>query len=388
MQHDAEVSALLSRASDLTEMLRGLRYQPSGDTSHSWHMAWRDRAGLLARHLSAALALEAIAEYASAFAVIRTALEHHLTDRLIIAANRYEHELTAPSDEAADKLEREYRLLVTDPDSDVQSVRRLRGRRLRVMRHAPRFTEARDQWLSMQSAWADRYNPFTGRERHLEHVEAPFMDLAELKAQAREAGELWERIFSFRGLRTNLTMNGLLTPAELLQVELHYAFLSAFAHPTNAGYEEAFGRDEPRTAASYDHYCSELVALYVIRLVGLEVKLVIDGLRRPPACGLVEWDVIEAALDRAATEIDYFWFLGGGPTDADRARAANHLMYRANRERPWEAAPVDPASLEPGKMPYPRNPLRRLVQLHESWTELMTHVGYRSPWERPDARFR
>lgn len=392
MKHDEEVAELTARAEALVDWLRHARYAPSGDTSHAWHMDWLDRGALLARHLSAALTLADANEYASALTVIRTALEHHLTDRLITSASRYEHEVIAPTDEDADRMEREYEELVKSSDSDVQTFRRgqkLKSRRrFWIVRHAPRFSEHAEQWLSMQGVWAEQYDPFAGHERHQEHVEGAFMDLDDLKRLAREAIELWERVFSFRGLRSNLTLNELITDTELLQVEIHYAFLSAFAHATNASYEAVFGRNRPRVTPAYDHYASELVTLYVMRIVELELRLLADALARPPACGLDEWNAIEAELDRSARDIEYFWFLGGGPTDADRARAANHLMARSKPERPWEAEPIDPASLEPSSMPYARNPLRRLLQLHESWQEFTTRVGYRSPWERSDARWR
>jgi hypothetical protein len=37
---------------------------------------------------------------------------------------------------------------------------------------------------------------------------------------------------------------------------------------------------------------------------------------------------------------------------------------------------------------YARNPLARIIQMHNGFTELPTGITYQSPWQREDARFR
>ena len=60
-----------------------------GDTAHMQHMDHAKRVRQLADHLRAVLLLSEANHYASALIVVRSALEHHLMDRLIFLANRY-----------------------------------------------------------------------------------------------------------------------------------------------------------------------------------------------------------------------------------------------------------------------------------------------------------
>lgn len=59
-----------------------------GDRAHMRHMDHAERTRQLTAHLRAALLLSRANQYPSALVVIRSALEHHLMDRLVFLANR------------------------------------------------------------------------------------------------------------------------------------------------------------------------------------------------------------------------------------------------------------------------------------------------------------
>jgi non-ribosomal peptide synthetase component F len=61
----------------------------TGETAHMQHMDHAKRVRQLAHHLRAVLLLSEAHHYPSALVVVRSALEHHLMDRLIFLANRY-----------------------------------------------------------------------------------------------------------------------------------------------------------------------------------------------------------------------------------------------------------------------------------------------------------
>ena len=54
----------------------------------------------------------------------------------------------------------------------------------------------------------------------------------------------------------------------------------------------------------------------------------------------------------------------------------------------WGRPKVDPSAIKLIRVRYYRNPLGRLVKLHQSYQEMSTGLMYQSPFERSDARFR
>ena len=82
----------------------------------------------------------------------------------------------------------------------------------------------------------------------------------------------------------------------------------------------------------------------------------------------------------------YFWFLSGEPEMFDRIDTVH--TPAGNWKPKWGPPKVDPGAITPVRIRYYRNPLGRLVNLHQSYQEMSTGLVYRSPFERQDARFR
>jgi len=285
-------------------------------------MDWLDRASLLGAQLRAAPDLEAGRAYPAAFSIIRTVLEHHLIDRLIVLGHQWRQEVRVAPPRDPDEYESQ--LQAAEARGTIVNFTRTSERRFLVVRKAPHFENDPDEWISTYSEWAEHYNPFSGPPNVQDQLIGAFMDVADRTRLARESHELRERVFSFRALREHLDLNGLLGPVDAIQLGIHYGFLSAFTHPTAAGYSAALGRHRPRSAA-YDHYCSELLALYVCRIACLEIGVVREGLARKPQCGLARASEVDRLVDETVERIDHFWFFGGSPTDYDRVMTANYL---------------------------------------------------------------
>jgi hypothetical protein len=94
-------------------------------------------------------------------------------------------------------------------------------------------------------------------------------------------------------------------------------------------------------------------------------------------------DVIRV-IESAETASSYFWFLGAHPDAYDTWKAHNEACFRALRAG---GAPELPPVPGPEDVPYPADPLQRLVAMHSSANELMTGSSFVSPWPRDDARF-
>ena len=72
------------------------------------HIEFADRSEELAEHLRSALLLSESRLFPSALAVTRTALEHHLLDRLLLLADRYEETIRPVDFTQIEQWEREH----------------------------------------------------------------------------------------------------------------------------------------------------------------------------------------------------------------------------------------------------------------------------------------
>jgi hypothetical protein len=135
----------------------------------------------------------------------------------------------------------------------------------------------------------------------------------------------------------------------------------------------------------YDHYSSELVLLYAIALGVLEARNFLESVAGWSDISITDVEQVTAALDGAEALIGHFWFLGAKPHAYDIWKARNEVSFRMLRDGRLSALPPEPA---PRDVPYPRDPLRRLIAMHASTSEIMTGLAYTSPWPRRDAHFR
>src|SRR5438067_647261 len=101
--------AMLSRtANRVVSDLHGFQGRlRRGRVHHFHHDVFAERARSLAIYLSSALRLTHADEYISAYAVLRAALEHHLTDRLLFVGNRYTQQYNEVKRADYESLERD-----------------------------------------------------------------------------------------------------------------------------------------------------------------------------------------------------------------------------------------------------------------------------------------
>ena len=191
----------------------------------------------------------------------------------------------------------------------------------------------------------------------------------------------------------NLKVSGLLSERERLQVELHYSLLSGFVHATGYGYGTVQGRTMAAPVPpSYDHYLSELVLLYIIRLAVEEYRNIKRAFEKPPEVGLRGWATIAHDLDLADKASEHFWFLGAsGPQLYDRVMSVDDEMFEqseGNSARLMAMTTLDPMLLTLNQIRYDPNPLDRLIKMHADHHELTTGTVYQSPFPRADALYR
>ncbi len=360
----------------------------SGDVAHMQHMEHAKRAGQLAHHLRAALLLSDARHYPSALVVIRAALEHHLMDRLILLANRYIVVYSNAKEKEAAKWDADLRTAQVQDGSDIHSWFWDREHHLNVVRrglHSDKSKKGRGQTISNYYFEVDRFDPFLGPKWHAGRLAAPFWEKKLMLQLADEQSSAWKYLFRRPAVMKALRVNGLLI-GKHIQVDVHYGFLSGYAHPSKRGYEAIFGGNSPDRMGMFDHYASELVLLYVISIAAAEVEVYGKMARRPPRLVLRDWDVVMAEVRDAQEASSYFWFLSGAPEAIDRIDTVHTPTGDERME--WGAPRRDPAKIRPTRVHYYRNPLERLVKLHHSNRELSTGLVYQSPFERQDAHRR
>jgi hypothetical protein len=124
------------------------------------HTEFADRSEDLAAHIRSALLLSESRLFSSALAVTRTALEHHLLDRLLLLADRYEETIGPDDITLIEQWEREFADKRAPWTADVTSITRTsNGRALKVVRRG-HAVKNRDDALRMASTTrtgADRY---------------------------------------------------------------------------------------------------------------------------------------------------------------------------------------------------------------------------------------
>ena len=354
-------------------------------------MDWGDRLVNLSNHLGAILELTTARRYPSAFVVTRTALEQHLIDRLVFLGSKVTQEYHPNRETPRERTEALLDEWKADDANPTVEWARIPGSRNYLLTYRGYVLDSDPEQTMSEYYFLDkRYDPFHGRAKHQRYLQRNFWTVDDHVEWADESAVLWRKRFNPSALIQNLVINDLVTDHDAMQIDIHFGFLSAFTHPTGAGY----GIVQPRRSADaaspsgYDHYASELLLLYVIRLADLELTAFERAFQRPPACSL-EWDSVREHLERARPDADHFWFLGGTPHAYDRAVAANDRMFDASGgEAITQAERVDPDALDYDEIGYARNPLARIVQMHSGFREMTTGIAYVSPWPREDAQWR
>jgi len=375
-QHDS----LPRHAETLLQRLEQLRGESDGGSvMHMQHVEHAKRGHQLAGHLRAALLLSEAHHYPSAFVVLRAALEHHLMDRLIFLARR--RILVYPKAKKSARARWDAELTAAKAGGDPMITRWFWDNDgLNVVYRGlfgPRSKKGRGQTISSFYFMAGDYDPFVGPKKHAGALAAPFWERKHIKQWAEESATLWRLVFRHDKVMKALRVNRLLLGRHQ-QVDVHYAFLSGFAHPSKRGYEAIYGGNTPDRSGQFSHVASELVLLYVIVLAAAELDAWTAMAKRRPRLITNGWEHVEREVREAQFASSYLWFLSGEPQQYDRIESVH--TPRGNTTPKWGRPSVDPATLPTKRVRYYRDPLERLAKLHESFHEMATGLVHRSPF--------
>jgi hypothetical protein len=365
----------------------GSRLRP-GRVAHAQHGDFAERAVSLRMYLESSLNLAVQGEYMPAFAVVRAALEHHLTDRLLFLGRRYKRVLTGVKKATYEEWLGDWK----GKKPGTEDIARLEWRNgtVVVVRTGLHPTGGKKgpsgRTLSIYYFLLQDFDPFVGRPKEQRYLARGFTSIDQHIRHAANQQRLYGESLRWDGIKSNLAYNRLCSAEMLRRFEVHYRFLSAFVHPVPAGFDLIYGRNRPSGAPRYDHYTSELILLYINKIAAEELKALKRIAGRPPKVQLADWSSVEARVRTADAVAEHLWFPGDRPHHFDYVEEANSRGLRRGKLVPAQRRPT-PSQLKVSQIRYYRNPLRRLIHMHASFQEL-TGFAYRSPWPRQDARFR
>lgn len=346
------------------------------------HMEFADRSEDLADHLRSALVLGESRSFPSALAVTRTALEHHLLDRLLLLADRYEETIRPVDVEQLEQWEREFADKSDPWTADVTSVTRTsNGRALKIVRrgHSAKNSDGEvTEQISPYWVALDRYDAFTGHPDLQAATARPFSSVEELETWAKRNQAVYGTFLKWSSILWNLQLSDLVTQTELLQLQVHYTFLSAFAHATNKR-RDSTGQGRPGGPPA-DHVLSELILLYACAIAIAELRAWGAFFERRPAMLEPLATDVQHRIAAATRTIDYFWFLGGTPQPFDFYQEANRRSHENYQQGGVGRSRVDPTDIPTADVTYYSNPIERLGRMHTGENEMMTGLSFPPAW--------
>jgi hypothetical protein len=385
-EHGAEL-VLLTR---LLPHLRTFRERLAPTkAAHYQHYVFADRAASLGNYLGGCLVLVKQHLYPQAFALLRAALEHQVIDLLLFLGKRYVQEFKSVDDgtweawQKARQQKEEWTLDIADW--------RRSGSKVWITRTGPHLSGGaqgpRALSVSQYYFLLEDFDPVAGnpsRQRYL--TTGP--DLTDVFIRRAKANrEIYQKALSWSALKENLRVNKLYTLRTLAHLDVHYAFLSAFVHPTSAGFRMVYGHNALPNTVHYDHYAAELCLLYAAAIARAELLALKRMSTRAPRVPLRSWEDVEPDIVLASRQTAHLWFPPDGRAHVyDRIADANRRAWR--RWGKPGGGVVDPRAIPERSIRYYREPLRRLVRMHSSSHEFTTGLIHRSPWEREDAQRR
>jgi hypothetical protein len=221
-----------------------------GEVHHMQHSDFAVRARHLSLHLGAVHTLVDRALYPSAFSLLRTALEHHLLDYLVFLGRRYVQVFEGVTDEQWEQLMSDYESDEPGNRTICEPPTRSRKGRVTIVREglyaSGHDAEATNYTVSQIYFVLQQYQPFTGRPSDQQFLDDGLLDVERRIEQARTQKALWEQYLTWSSLTESLELNGFYTAEQLQQLQVHYRFLSAFAHATDAAYDLGVPPWDPR----------------------------------------------------------------------------------------------------------------------------------------------
>lgn len=347
-----------------------------GDVDYAHQFELGERVTDLSRRLQAMLLLLDHGAIETALTGLRAALEHTVFDRLLLLADRVERTYTTSAETAEE-------LVATPPRDALAVYRHKRGVTIVWQQHIEWSDSERTTFSPYYGHWKN-FEPFRPRTSEDESVAAGFAGSSESRREwERRSRDIWDTSLTWRSLRTNLVLNGLNEYEEVRRLDVYYRYLSAFAHPLSQQAKDSLTR---RTFGRFDtqHLVQEFALCFVAFLTSWEMKTYLQFADRPPEFDVDNRSEIVVTIESLDSLSSAIWPVGGHPTEFDRRYEANQrfadiVNARIDDDPIARAADIvpDPASLTDAEVRPYWDPLKRLADIHNGFSELTTGMWWR-----------
>lgn len=329
-QHQALTDAWLRVFKVLDSLPQSLVWGETQDLDLS-DMA--DRVRGIGLHLDSAVGLSARLRYESALALLRTGLEQFVVDWLVLSGRTLVQRYSGIDDTKWAQWQAD-RVAGAEWTTTIRDWTRTKRGDVRIVREGL-FSEpdadGNKRQISIYYFLLEKYQPALGPPSV--QIEEWSISRDELRRMSSENDALWRAYLTWSSLLTNLQENELVDDVDAGRLAAHYRFLSGYAHPVVDHRRDTYGRDAGLGWPKYDHYSSELVLLYAIKLSTLELRNFIGALHSYPGVTLANSEQVEEVLQVAESATSYFWFLGTHPHPYDMWKAGNEACFRALASR-------------------------------------------------------
>jgi hypothetical protein len=373
---EAQSAELLGLARQVVDVMAALdvRLVP-GESSFLPHTEHASRARDVGMYLDAALELVERTMLPQAFAMLRSALECWALDATILVGDRYVQETGIVTREAADDLVARWRdgNYADIPDEPEVVDARNGAVRVRLVRQGLRSNDDNPTILHPLYFEVRNYDPFFGNpDEQDDYADSGlFSPSHDLAIHHRQLHNTWLR---WSSLVQSLLVNDLVPERHIPHLRVHYRYLSAFTHGHRAALDAATGV-AGRSRGLTRHVVHELAVGYVCVIGARYLDAFLAMADRPPAVGIDRRDDLGDLVARATRATHHLWFLTDTPQAYDLGQ---ELVGRAGEAGTFVR--IDPASVAENEIRYYRDPLKRLLGMHESTTELSTGFSYMSPY--------
>lgn len=196
-------TAVLTDLGDFRTRLR------PGRVAHAQHDDFAERALSLRMYLVSALDLAFRNEYLPAFAVLRAALEHHLTDRLLFLARRYKRVLTGVKKATYEQWVAEWES--SKPGTEDITKLEWKNGTVVIVRTGLHPTGGKKgpsgRTLSIYYFLLQDFDPFVGRPEEQRYLARDFTSLDQHVKHAANQQRLYGESLRWDGIKSNLAYN-------------------------------------------------------------------------------------------------------------------------------------------------------------------------------------
>jgi hypothetical protein len=190
-------------------------------------------------------------------------------------------------------------------------------------------------------------------ESEIKHITDPSISEGETPKSLKQLqNNMYHHFVYIKGILKNLTMNNLITKAQLNQINIHYNFLSNYVHPTIANRRMWENLNFLSTQLHQDAL-KELIWLYIAKFMYLYVEVFVSSYKTTSNQSYChKCEIIMNELRSLSKDL---WFLNDDPTQFDIDQSNQRKMYLRARKH-----------MTPADIIYYENPLERLQKMRSS----------------------